>query len=1034
MIRNILKSIVLFLVLSLAFAISTYAQNETKVSGIVKESGSNLPLESAFISISGENISSNEKGEFEINVSDLNASVVVQLPGYTTRVLRLNGKTMHTIYMVKNKYSSLDDDIALPLGNISNRDLTVTCSYITAQDLNQKSVSSLEQALQGRLMGTQIISGSGMPGSKSFINIRGLSSLYGSNDPLVMIDGMIHPINYGNNSVIEGFSHNPFDIVDINDVESVSVLNDANSYMGSNGSNGLIYVNLEQKKGASSSIVFNAYGGIAFAPKQQSLLNRKGFQNLLNEQIGQLGLSKDQVNSMYPYMNAPEKSEDYYRYNNNTNWQDEIYQIGVIQKYHMYLKGGDDIATYNISTGYLMHDGILKNTHYDRFNVRINGKVNISDKFTILPNTKVSLADSYLMEQGPNTSSNAILAAQWKSPLLTTMKFDNNGKELEFIDDIGAFNVSNPGAIVQNVSANNRNYHFITSVKAIYAFTNNLSLSTFVGIDFNNSRDNIFIPDVGLTKIDSAYNSSRASVNEFRSTQNHNQLNYTKSFNDKNFLNLKVGHRYMNNIIGYDDATDLNSVTDDFKSLGQGAYNRELRTVGGETRAVKWVSYYASADYNMQDKYYLSTALSYDVTSVINKNSRTNFYPSLSGAWRVSSEPILSDQDWINDLKLKASFSQTGNINNYMYDYSNLYYKGVRINAINLVARESIPNPDMEIEKQSNFDFGADLSLLGQTLNLSANYFYSTVNNLIIEQELAPAFGYTNYYNNGGVLVNSGFEFQFNYHKKLGKINWMIGGTATLVNNKVSSLDFIFDGMDKIVHNVNSIQTITQEGSPLYSFYGYETNGIFKDNSEASNYVGPNGVKGQAGDIRFVDRDNNNIINDLDKTVIGNPLAKLYGGLFTSIEYGNFEIKADMTYNGGNDIYSHVNRLGQSMELGHNQQKEVLNRWSTDNTNTDIPRVSVGDPYGNNVFSDRWIEKGDYLRLSNLTVSYKYPSNSQFFENLTFYATATNLLTLSPYSGLDPEFMYINNPLYLGSDYGKMPQPKTFVLGIKLGL
>lgn len=1034
MTRNIFKSIIFLLVLVLVCTSSLNAQNTNKLSGFVKDATSNQPLESVLVSIAGENANTDKNGAFQINATDPNAYLVAQIPGYTTRIIEISGRSEITIYMVRDNFKSIDDEVLTPLGTVAFRDMTQSGAYIVANEMTQKVNSSLDQVMQGKLSGTQVIMGSGMPGSKSYINMRGLSSLYGRNEPLVIIDGMIHPIHYANYSSIDGYTLNPFDIVDVDDVESVSVFNDGNSYLGANGSNGVMYINLEKKGETSSKIVFNAYSGVAFSPKRQSLLDAEGFKSLLNDQISQSGMSQEEINSKYSFLNAAENTVDYYRYNNNTDWQNEIYRLGVVQKYHLSLKGGDNIATYNVSTGYIKHDGVLKNTSYNRFNLQINGKINITDKFSVQPSTKLSLSDSYLMEQGYNVTSNPILAAQLKSPLMAPMKVDTDGSELEVVDDLGAFNISNPKAIVENVDAFNRNYHFITSVRGQYEFNKNLSLSTFVGIDFNNSRDNIFIPDVGLSKIDSAYNTSRVMVNEFRSTQNQNQLTYNKDFKNHSSLNVKVGHRYVKNSYEYDKGADLNSTTDDFKTLGQGANNQELRTIIGENRIVKWVAYYATADYNLLSKYYLSAAVSYDATSVINKNSRYNLYPSLSGAWRLSAEPFLADAKWLDDLKVRASFGQTGNMNNYAYDYSKLYYVGVKEGYYSVPVREAIPNPDMEIERLTNINLGVDAALLSQKLNLSVNVFNSMVNNLITKQKIAPANGYTTYFSNSGALRNLGAELSFNYRKDFGKLSWTLGGMVTYVDNKVTSLDFILDGENKIVNTVEGVSLVTKAGAPLYSYYGFKTDGIFNDNAEAAQYTGPNGQKGKAGDIRYIDVDGNKIIDELDKVAIGNPIAPVYGGLNTSISYKNFTVKADFSFSAGNDIYNHVNKLGQSMDLGHNQQTVVNNRWTPNNTNTDIPAISIGDYYGNNVFSDRWLEKGDYARMQSLTVSYKYPSSTKIFDNLTLYVTATNLFTITSYSGLDPEFMLYNDPLYLSNDYGKMPQPKTFVIGVKLGL
>lgn len=1031
--NNIYKIFILQLILTFLGSSTLFAQDSTLVSGKIVDATLDQPLESVLVSISGENTTTNANGEFKIKVSDLEATLVVQLPGYTTRELNLNGREKLTIALVQTIYYSIDDVIQTPHGDAYMRNITSSGSFLMYKDLSQRANTDLGQVIQGKVAGTQIITGSGMPGSKSYMNIRGISSLYGRNEPLVVIDGMLHPIHASNFSAIDGFTTNPLDIVDVDDIESVSLFSDGNSEFGSNGGNGVVYINLEQKRETSSSIIVNAYGGIGFSPKRQSLLNAGEFNSLLKDQIQQAGLSQDQIKAKYSFLNAAEGSEEYYRYNNNTDWQDEIYNAGVVQKYHIFLKGGDNIATYNISTGYLTHQGIVKNTNYSRFNLRVNGKINITDKFTVIPNTKLSLSDSYLMEQGSNVSTNPIIAAQLKSPIMSPNKIDIDGTPLEFIDDIGAFNVSNPAAIVNDVDAYNRNYLFITSVKAQYQFSNKLTLSTLAGIDYNNSRDNVFIPDVGLSRIDSAYNTSRALVNEFRSTQNNNVLAYKNTFGNSK-LDVKLGHRFVQSSFEYDKGTDLNSATDDFKSLGQGAYNQELRTISGENRVVKWVSYYTTANYNISDKYIFATSLSYDGNSALNKNSRYNFYPSLSAAWRVSSEPFMADKTWLDDFKVRASFSQAGNMNNFAYDYSHLYYRSIRVNSYSLVAREAVPNPNMEVERNSTINLGADVSMLGQTLNMSFNLFNSSVNNLITKQQIAPAYGYTTYYSNAGSLSNTGAELAVNYRKKFGNVVWTVGGNVSFIDNRITSMDFELEGEDRIVNDLESISMVTMKGKPIYSFYGLKSNGIYTDDAEASKITGPNGSKGKAGDVKYVDVDKNGTINDLDRMVIGSPIAPMYGGLNTSVAFGNFEIKADFAFSAGNDIYNHVSMLGQSMQLGHNQLSKVNERWTSNNTGASITGISIGDPYGNNVFSDRWLENGSYARMKNLTVSYVYPAEKLPFESLTIYMTASNLFTLTGYSGLDPEFMLYSDPLHMGSDYGKTPQPKLFVLGVKLGL
>jgi hypothetical protein len=244
----------------------------------------------------------------------------------------------------------------------------------------------------------------------------------------------------------------------------------------------------------------------------------------------------------------------------------------------------------------------------------------------------------------------------------------------------------------------------------------------------------------------------------------------------------------------------------------------------------------------------------------------------------------------------------------------------------------------------------------------------------------------------------------------------------------------MLDDENMIISEVEGANLVTKVGEPMYSYFGLKTNGIFNNNEEASQYIGPNGQRGKAGDIRYIDLNNDNIINNADKQIIGSPIAPIFGGMYTSLAFGNFEMKADFAFSTGNKLYNYVNKLGQSMEFGNNQQAIVSNRWTSDNTNTNIPALSIGDKYGNNVFSDRWLEDGSFVRMSSFTVSYKYPSSTKLFDNLTVYISANNLFTLTSYSGLDPEFMLYNDPLYLGNDYGKMPQAKSVVIGLKLGL
>ncbi len=598
---------------------------------------------------------------------------------------------------------------------------------------------------------------------------------------------------------------------------------------------------------------------------------------------------------------------------------------------------------------------------------------------------------------------------------------------------MGVFNVSNPSAITSEALGTNRNYHFLSSIKAEYRFNEHFNLSTLFGINFNNERETIFLPDQGIVQVDSAYNSPGDMVYDFRSSQNHSMLTYTTTSESGHSILANLGFRYMQNSYKYNQSLDLNTPSDFFRSLGDGSQYSFLRSTTGDNRELSWVSYFADINYSFRNKYFASANLSYDGSSVTNETNRYNFYPSFAAAWRLSSESFLNRAGWLEDLKLRGSWSQTGNMFSTIYDYSKLYYTDRRINNLGLLHREVIPNENLELEKKTTINIGLDLSLFRQSLNIHADYFMSNVDNLVIRQELPMSFGYTNYYDNGGKLASNGLEIAADARLAAGGFEWIIGGTVSKIMTEVTSLEFLNPAEEQIVTSIPGAQFVTSVGNAVNAYYGYQTNGIISA-SEAGTVTGPKGNLMEAGDVKYMDFDGNNIINEADKTIIGDPNPDLFGSIFTSLAYNNLELYIRFNYSMGNDLFNFLRYQTESMSNYSNQSVSVLDRWTTSNTGSEMPRAIYGDPNGNTVFSDRWIEDGSFLKLSQVTLSYFLPSIGGVFNGVTFYVTATNLLTFTNYSGYDPEFSYLNNPFYQGVDYGMMPGTQSFIVGLKLDL
>ncbi len=864
------------------------------------------------------------------------------------------------------------------------------------------------------------------------MNIRGVSSIFGKNTPLVFIDGMIHEINYPNNHMIEGHMLNPLDVVDLYDIVDVSVSKSGEGHLGGAGSNGVIFVNTEQREETSASIIVNGYGGVAMAPTGLDVMGANQFKEYFKSMLAGEGFSDGTMITTYPWLYGG--YEEYYRYNNNTNWQQEFYKPAALQKYYLFLKGGDDIATYNISSGFQSHGGPYDQFRHSRYNLALNGKINISNKFSVIPNTKLALSDSYLTNMGPTSRYNPVTSLMLKPPIMTAHERSTiDGSTLYPYDDVGVFNVSNPAVLIGNSLGSDRTFQLLTSVKAIYQLTDKISVSNVIGTSVSNDRVNIFIPGTGVLQVDSIRNSPRDMTTEFRSTQNHLKVNYSTALSNNRQLNIKAGARVMANTYKNSQAIDLNTASDDFRSLGQGGEYPYLRVNGGEITSMNWISFFADANYSKMDKYYLNASVSVDGSSVFNVKNRYNVYPAISGAWRVSSEEFFSNMSVINDLKLRASYSLTGNMFSGVYQYSKLTYTGARFNNQQGAVRDYNPNEDLNAEKKSTGNVGLDMSFGKRAFNIHLDYYMAYVHNLVINQMLPYNFGFTDYYNNDGVLGINGIELATDARFNLGQSQLVLNAAITKQASEIKSLNFLNADTDFLTREVFGAEYIATVGNPLNAFYGYATEGIYNTDAEADGMIGPKGKEMGAGDVAFVDLDDNKIIDARDKQIIGDPNPDLFGSLNAELLMKKLQFSALFTYSVGNDVYNYVRYLTTGMETYANQSTAVEDRWEEGSTGATLPRAAIGDPNGNNAFSDRWIESGSFLRLRQVTVSYKTPILGMQ-RDATIYVTGTNLFTLTNYSGSDPETMYLSDPYFMGIDYGKIPLARSIIFGIKLSL
>jgi TonB-linked SusC/RagA family outer membrane protein len=750
-------------------------------------------------------------------------------------------------------------------------------------------------------------------------------------------------------------------------------------------------------------------------------------------------MNSTEIFDQYPFL---EYNPDYlykYRYDNNTDWQDEIFRTGRLYDAHIVVRGGDVRARYSLSGGYLKNDAIIKNADYSRFNFRFNSVVQVSSKVDIGFNLGYTSGRYNLMETGASWQTNPLFASLIKSPLLTVYQKDQDGLSLPVYDDIDDFGLSNPAVIVNKVETTDATSKFLGVSYLNVKITDKLSARAQFGLDRNKSNERIFIPSLGIAPQGdgSADRSMKVKVNQFYSLLGEVRLSYLNRFNYIHDLSLDAGARYQYNRLIQDFGAAQNSATDEFKDLNSGKVDEKV--VGGAEERWSWLNYFLSANYILMDKYIVTGNLSLDASSKFGPEATGGIsmggypfavLPSAGIAWRISSEPFIPSMKFLDELKVRFSYGLTGS-DDFMNYYTRLYYLSVPYYSITGFTLKGLYNPGLKWETVKQTNAGLDLAMFRERVIIRADWYKSVTEDMITELLLPKYYGFNSYMNNGGSCQNTGFEFSI-YGKPIdGNFRWEVDANISRYKNEVLKLE-----NDQIITAFTGGEKITRTGYPIGQFWGYQSLGVFNTKQEAdeANLVDKSGRKFNAGDIHFADPDENGVINEQDKTIIGNPHPDYIIGFLNRFTYKGFSLNLFIHYVRGGDVFNYLRSQTESMSGIENQSAAVYRRWTTDGQITNIPMMSWGDPMGNSRFSNRWIEDGSYLRLKSITLSYTFPRKLAFINELNIYITGTNLLTSTSYLGYDPEFSYANGALGQGIDYGKFPQPRSMIIGLKVGL
>ena len=1032
------------IMLSAFLTLPASGQSTKMLSGIVLNDA-RQPVSQVTLSIPGSDpVFTGEDGTFSIRrVDDREWLFVTPLDSYHPKKVLLQDQEQIMIYVTREDIESPYSEILTPLDNKLSRDMISSFKVLDPSKFENQPYTSAEQYLQGTVSGTFVTQSSGMPGTGATVYIRGYSSLLSNNQPLYIIDGV--PVENSSiyDGLIEGYNFSPVSTIDPLDISEITVLKDAAStaLYGARSANGIVIIKTLEPKETRTTIDFLYRTGISLAPEQLPQLDAKAYKTLANEVLFSSGLDEEDYKLRYPGIFLTPEDDGYIRYDHNTNWQNEVFRNASMNNVRFSIKGGDAIAKYGLSVGYLKSNGIYRNTHYDRINIRLVGAFDIFSWLKMDVSTNLTTSNSYLEESGLSSVTNPVLSALWKSPMLNPYEYDESGNLLEIIDEVDELGTSNPTAIVNLSEVRAQNYRFIPSIKLTGEITETLRFTSRFGLNSNNSKEFVFIPDRGFDLLydGEVFNETKGQNNSLFTLYNDNRIFYDKTFKNIHSFYGAIGFRWQTNKFDQDYGIARNTASDYYTNLNRG--ESLLNLIGGNNRAWNWGSLYSNISYSYADKYLLSATLSSDISSRVGENAANTlkvwgmpvgiFY-SIAGAWRISGEEFFPDVPAIEELKLRASYGITGNddvgeLNGFSHFVVSQYRDA------SVLIPGTLANDELTFQTKKQFNIGVDYSAFANRFNFTVDYFVNRSENVVVYELQNSYLGYDSYPNNTAAFTTKGFEAEAfsrlvsrtDFSLDLG-LNFSAYGTI---------IDQITRGQ-QVIDVPGQMQIINRVGDPVNSYYGYRFIGVYSSSQEAmdAGMYSFGGLPYGAGDAIYENGNPDNVIDNNDKEVLGSFEPDFFGGFFINVRYKNLSLNVFLQGVYGNEVYSYMRRQNESMTGLRNQSVKTLQRWQYEGQQTTVPQATWGDPLGNTAFSDRWIEDGSYLRLKNLSVSYEIKKNILGLASFKVFASATNLFTLSKYLGYDPEFSYSQYLLQQGVDYASIPIPRQFMAGVKIGL
>ncbi|MES2881004.1 MAG: SusC/RagA family TonB-linked outer membrane protein, partial [Bacteroidota bacterium] len=733
-------------------------------------------------------------GSFSLKVPSYTANIIIEGEGYDAKNIALKGRKSFSVALLDEKHESFSETVTMPFGTTIKSAATAAVGQYNVNAGWGQPNEMADGILQGRIAGLNVIRRSGAPGVGANLFLRGYNSLYATNKPLIIVDNMLYDANEYGQSIIANHYTNPLALIDVKDIDNITVLKDASSIYGTKGANGAIIITTARARTQATQIDFAIYTGFNQAPKNLPVMGAADYRIYLQEILQSKGLTVAQIQAQ-PYMNDDPQNPSYPQYHFDTDWQKKVLKNSMNQNYFLKVTGGDNIATYGLSMGFTKNAGIIKQTDLTRYNTRFNAEFNFTRRFTGNTNLSFSYNEQNLKDQRISDKTAPLFLALTKAPFLSDKDVNDKGIESPNLSDRDTFGITNPSAVIENMLASNKYYRFFGSFGFNYDISNNLKASTLVGVVFDKVRENFFIPKKGIAEdtLSNAIADSRMAtqVKRLYSLYNDTRLEYKKTYSRIHSVASRLGMRYQKNESEQDFAFGFNSATDDLTSVQNGV--NALRQVGGGIGDWNWLNFYFNTDYSFRNKLFLTLNVAMDGSSRFGpaaagglKVSGRKFpiMPSIGAAWIISSENFMANSS-INLLKLRGTYSIAGNDDIGNYNSSHTYRSQNLLGAQGLV-RSGIANPALKWETVKKINLGFDLAFWNERINLSIDAFANKTTNMLVYQPLTTISGFESTLTNGGSMQNKGLEASLNVRVvNTPNFKWDAGVNAATYKNKV---------------------------------------------------------------------------------------------------------------------------------------------------------------------------------------------------------------------------------------------------------